>query len=341
MLSNQEIRLLVQALGTGLSRRDTEIDLSRLRYQKVVIMTDADVDGAHIRTLLLTFFYRQMKEIIKRGYLYIAQPPLYKYKKHKTEHYLKDDIELEKFLLENSMKDADILDGNGKKLEPSIVKNMLTCVERKNKIMSLLSRRRSSIVLSFLASSSELNAEIFYKKDSFERFIEKIKNHILKFGHVSVKIEFDSEHNRYYSFFDLQISGKPFRFKLDFEFVNSAEFDELKKLVLQLDTTFILPLQYSHEKKSRLIRSWTELRDFLLADGKSGAYIQRYKGLGEMNPQQLWETTMQPSTRQFLQVTIEDAMAAEDIFSMLMGDAVPPRKEFIELNALNVKNLDV
>ncbi|BBH51590.1 DNA topoisomerase (ATP-hydrolyzing) subunit B [Fluviispira sanaruensis] len=340
MLSNQEIRLLVQALGTGIGRHDSEVDIAKLRYHKIVIMTDADVDGAHIRTLLLTFFYRQMKEVIKRGHLYIAQPPLYKYKKQKTERYLKDDSELEKFLVETAMQDASILDGNEKTLEMSVVKNMLICVERRNKITSILSRRRSSVAVNYLVSHALLTPEIFYKKADFEKLISEMKLHVLKYGHIHAKVDFDSEHNRYHAIIDIQLAGKPYHFKLDFDFVSSTEFEELKRLTVQLESTFALPLKYSHDKKSRVITSWVELREFLLADGRSGAYIQRYKGLGEMNSEQLWETTMQPSSRQLLQVTIEDAMAADDIFSMLMGDDVPPRKEFIESNALNVRNLD-
>ena len=195
-------------------------------------------------------------------------------------------------------------------------------------------------MVNYLANHAILSPEIFYNKSEFGKFVEEMKLHILKYGHVFAKVDFDNEHNRYYSVFDLQLSGKPYHFKFDFDFISSSEFEELKRLSTQLESTFALPLKYSHDKKSRTIASWVELREFLLADGRSGAYIQRYKGLGEMNAEQLWETTMQPSTRQFLQVTIEDAMAADDIFSMLMGDDVPPRKEFIESNALNVKNLD-
>ncbi|WP_397600208.1 DNA topoisomerase (ATP-hydrolyzing) subunit B [Silvanigrella sp.] len=340
MLSNQEIRLLVQALGTGIGRHDNDVDISKLRYHKIVIMTDADVDGAHIRTLFLTFFYRQMQEVIKRGHLYIAQPPLYRYKKQKVEHYLKDDSALEKFLVETAMQDASILDNNSKVIELSVVKNMLSCVERRNRITSILSRRRSSIIVSFLANYNTLTPEIFYNKSGFEKLIEEIKLHVLKYGHIHTKIDFDNEHNRYFAVLDLQLSGKPYYFKFDFDFISSSEFEELKRLSSQLESTFALPLKFSHDKKSRVISSWVELREFLLSEGRSGAYIQRYKGLGEMNAEQLWETTMQPSTRQFLQVTIEDAIEADNIFSMLMGDDVPPRKEFIESNALNVRNLD-
>lgn len=341
MLSNQSIRLLVQALGTGLGRHEGDVDISKLRYHKVVIMTDADVDGAHIRTLLLTFFYRQMREIIARGHLYIAQPPLYKYKKHKVEKYLKDESELEKFLIENALNDAKITDGAQNSLEASLVKNMFICVERREKILSVLSRRRSVPAVEYLASVfGKITKSIFYQKDLFEKELEDFKNYLAKLGHVSYKIDFDIEHNRYYANFDFQLRGKIHKFKLDFDFINSNEFDELKKLSEQLHTTFVLPITYQHDKKTKIFHSWSELRTFILTEGRSGAYIQRYKGLGEMNAEQLWDTTMRPDTRQFLQVTIEDAIAADDIFSMLMGDDVPPRKEFIEANALNVRNLD-
>ncbi len=341
MLSNQSVRLLVQALGTGLGRHEGDVDIAKLRYHKVVIMTDADVDGAHIRTLLLTFFYRQMKEIIARGHLYIAQPPLYKYKKQKTERYLKDDSELEKFLLENTLQDATIYDANEKILEQSIVKNMFFCVERRSKLLSILSRRRSNVVMDYLShSNNSFNKEIFYQKSGFEEAITHFSDHLAKQGHTSYKIDFDTEHNRYFSTIDFQLSGKPFHFKLDFDFVSSTEFEELKKLSTQLESTFALPLKYAHDKKTKVLLTWTELHNFLLTEGKSGSYIQRYKGLGEMNAEQLWETTMRPDTRQLLQVTIEDAVAADGIFTMLMGDDVPPRKEFIETNALNVRNLD-
>lgn len=340
MLSNQSIRLLVQALGTGIGRHEGDVDISKLRYHKVVIMTDADVDGAHIRTLLLTFFYRQMREIIERGHLYIAQPPLYKYKKQKIEKYVKDDTELEKLLIDTSLQNAKIYDNSGTELETSVIKNMLTCVERRNKIISILSRRRSSVMMNYITETNKLTKEIFYNKTELESFVERLKEFTSSIGHLFSKVDFDSENNRYFADIDLQVSGKPYRFKLDFEFACSGEFEELKRLTEQLEKTFPLPLRYSNEKKERHFSSWTELKDFVLSDAKSGAYIQRYKGLGEMNAEQLWETTMKPDTRQILQVSIEDAMAADDIFSMLMGDDVLPRKEFIESNALNVRNLD-
>jgi len=341
MLSNQSVRLLVQALGTGLGRHEGDVDIAKLRYHKVIIMTDADVDGSHIRTLLLTFFYRQMKELVARGHLYIAQPPLYKYKKQKSERYLKDESELESFLIDNGLRNAKIKDSNSHELEVSLVKNMFTCAQRRKKLLSILSRRRSELVMNYLANSAhEFTKDIFYQKDLFDEVIGKFTNYLKENGHVSTNLEFDSEHNRYFITIDFQFYGKLYKFKLDFEFVSSQEFEEIKKLSAQLEKTFSLPLLYEWDKKSKEFLSWESLREFILSEGRTGAYIQRYKGLGEMNAEQLWDTTMRHDTRKLLQVTISDAIAADDIFSMLMGGEVPPRKEFIESNALNVRNLD-
>jgi DNA gyrase subunit B len=338
MVANQEIRTLVQAMGTGIGRND--FDIAKLRYHKIVIMTDADVDGAHIRTLLLTFFYRQMREIIERGYLYIAQPPLYKYKKSKTEKYIKDENDLEAFLLENSLSEAEITDSSGNKIDKGQVRNMLTCVERYNRIFNILARRRTPTLVEFLASYKDLSAATFFDKQKLTAVVTDITDFVSKVGHIHSSIEFDTEHNRYYAIINMQIAGKPVRFRLDTEFVESNEFSELKRLHNQLEEGQALPLKFVAEKKTRELPNWISLQQFLLQEGRQGAYIQRYKGLGEMNAEQLWETTMNPESRQLLRVEIEDAIAADDLFSMLMGDEVPPRKEFIETNALNVRNLD-
>jgi DNA gyrase subunit B len=339
MFANQEIRLLVQALGTGIGRND--FDISKIRYHKIVIMTDADVDGAHIRTLLLTFFYRQLREVIERGYLYIAQPPLYKYKKGKVERYLKDDKDKESFLLETGLSDATISDASGTRLDGSAVRNMLTCVERYKRILSLLARKRSEEAMEYLAGQESLSPVIFFSETKLSEFVKGFQDHMSRFGHTSGKIEFDTEHNRYFAECSFQIGGKIVRLKFESEFVESAEFQELRKLRQQLSTTYPLPLRYTLEKKGdHALASWMELHDYVIGEGSSGAYIQRYKGLGEMNAEQLWETTMNPENRQFLRVEIEDAIAADDDFALLMGDEVAPRREFIEKNALNVRNLD-
>jgi len=338
MLGNQEIRILVQALGCGIGR--TDFDVSKMRYHKIVIMTDADVDGAHIRTLLLTFFYRQMRQIIERGYLYIAQPPLYKYKKGKTERYIKDEDELDKFLLENVLTEGGIQDAKGVTLEPSVVKNMITCVERYNRLFSVLARKRSGVAMNFLVRQDDLTPATFFDKAKLTALIADLTEEVSSQGHIQTQIDFDTEHSRYFALISMQISGKPTRFRLDTEFAESNEYAELRKLHTQLDSASELPLRYVTDKKSREVGSWVEMQKFMLAEGRHGAYIQRYKGLGEMNAEQLWDTTMNPDTRQFLRVDIEDAIAADDLFSMLMGDEVPPRKAFIEENALSVRNLD-
>lgn len=339
MLSSQEIRILVQALGTGIGRLD--FDVSKLRYHKIVIMTDADVDGAHIRTLLLTFFYRQMKEIIERGFLYIAQPPLYKYKKGKQEKYIKDEGELEKFLLESALSDARIEDKDGVLIDQAVVRNMITCVERYNRIFNIVARRRSPLAVRFFVAHPTLSSAIFFDKQKLADVVAELTAEVSAVGHIQTVVEFDNEHNRYFALINLQIAGKPMRFRFDSEFVESNEFQELKKLHEQLETASNFPLRYVLEKKpTRTLKNWIETQSFLLAEGRSGAYIQRYKGLGEMNSEQLWETTMSQESRQLLRVEIEDAIAADDLFSMLMGDDVPPRKSFIETNALNVRNLD-
>jgi DNA gyrase subunit B len=340
MFANQEIRMLVQALGTGLGHND--FDVSKIRYHKIVIMTDADVDGAHIRTLLLTFFYRQMREIIERGYLYIAQPPLYKFKKGKTEKYLKDDKERDHFLLESAISEGKVFDGAGTEIDFGAIKNMFAGVERFKRILALLSRKRSELAMQFFASSEHFVGSIFFDEDKLKAFVKEfslfVESHA---GHCELTTAFDAEHNRYFASGIIQVGGKIVRLKIDADFLESGEFQELRRLRQQFEQTYTLPLKFESEKKSLTISSWPELHDFFLEDGRSGAYIQRYKGLGEMNAEQLWETTMNHDTRQLLRVDIDDAIAADADFALLMGDEVPPRREFIERNALNVKNLDI
>jgi len=338
MFSNQEIRLLVQALGTGIGRSD--FDISKIRYHKVVIMTDADVDGAHIRTLLLTFFYRQMRELIERGYLYIANPPLYKYKKGKTEQYLENDEDLEHFLLDGALLGGEILDGKKNKVEMQSIRNMMSCVERLSKTLNILSKRRSKEFLEYLSNNKDFSQEVFYKKESLNALLEAFREKIGPYMAYKYDIDFEPEHNSYFAQIEIQTSGKTYKFRIDDEFYQSPEFSEVLKTVKMLRDSFHFPLVFKNEKKERSFDSWFELREFLFKEGRSGAHIQRYKGLGEMNSEQLWETTMHPEVRQFLKVSIEDAVEADDTFCMLMGDEVPPRKDFIEKNALYVKNLD-
>ncbi len=340
MLANQEIRILVQALGTGIGMAD--FDVSKIRYHKIVLMTDADVDGAHIRTLLLTFFYRQMREVIDRGYLYIAQPPLYKYKRGKVERYLKDESELMRFLLEGTLGAARIQDASGKELENTVVRNVLTAAERYQRLFQLLTRRLGGESASTLVAYDGLVVSLFYDRAKLEDCLASVRGAVEKAGgQWSATVEFDEEHNRYAAQCRVQVQGKGHRYRLDAEFLEGSDLVELRRQGAHLGGVASLPLQVTLEKKQPVVLdSWVDLHSWLLMEGRQGAYIQRYKGLGEMNADQLWDTTMNADSRRMLRVEIEDAVAADDLFSMLMGDEVPPRKEFIEMNALNVRNLD-
>jgi DNA gyrase subunit B len=342
MLGNQEIRNLVQALGTSIGRVD--FDISKIRYHKIIVMTDADVDGAHIRTLLLTFFYRQMPEIIQRGYLYIAQPPLYKFKKSKVERYLKDDSELESFLMENALSESVVTDAGNTVIEPTIVKNMCRCVERFDRVFGGLARRRGEFFMTQVVQSSSVSADIFGDEAKLTGFLSELKETFKARGFLEFTVSFDAEYNGHVAQIVARVDGQTFRFKFDREFVNSGDFKELRDLQKQLTAGFAFPLSISAggstAKEAKSAGGWIELHKMLNRSGRQGANIQRYKGLGEMNAEQLWETTMNIDSRKLLRVEIEDAIAADDLFSMLMGDEVPPRKEFIETNALHVRNLD-
>jgi DNA gyrase subunit B len=347
MLANQEIRNLVQALGTSIGRVD--FDISKIRYHKIIVMTDADVDGAHIRTLLLTFFYRQMPEVIQRGYLYIAQPPLYKFKKNKVERYLKDDSELEAFLLENALSDLAVVDAKGATIEPHVVKNMCRCVERFDRVHGALGRRRGGHFIDEVLGVSKDNpigVELFSQEASLKAFLDGLSATFKKRGFLDHTILFDAEYNAFYAQIVARVDGQTFRFRFDRDFVNAGDFKELRDLHRQLTEGFSFPLTLSMasatgtQKEPKTVDGWIDLHKQLNRLGKQGASIQRYKGLGEMNAEQLWETTMNIETRKLLRVEIEDAIEADDLFSMLMGDDVPPRKEFIETNALQVRHLD-
>ena len=339
MYSYQQIRILVQALGTSLGRDD--FDVSKIRYHKIIIMTDADVDGAHIRTLLLTFFYRQMREIIDRGYLYIASPPLYKYRKGKVEKYIKNDAHLEQFLLETTLAGARVFDATDKELDASHIRNMVKCVERFKDGVRLLARRRSETFVRYLLSQyAILTEELFFDKELLTDFSRKAVTYFEAVGLSSFDVTFDVDKNCYSVYFIMQVNGKSYRFSFDRELLISFEFQELVRINQQLVSACPLPLRFEGEKKSQIIPDWVSFLEYLNKEGRQGVHINRYKGLGEMNAEQLWETTMQSSTRQLMLVSIGDAIEADRIFSMLMGDEVPPRKEFIEANALNVRNLD-
>lgn len=351
MLSSQEIKLLIQALGTGIGKED--FDIAKIRYHKIILMTDADVDGAHIRTLLLTFFFRQMPEIVERGYLYIAQPPLYKYKKGKLEKYLKDDRELLSFLTQVGSSDLKLKDSNGSELDETGFQSLMSLYQRFEDLLEIASRRRSKDIVEILVRDDEVGPASFESQESSEKLRDYLKGELEKRHEgkrVSIHSEvvFNSEYSRYQVKFDTRFKDIPETTVLDARIFSSGEIAELKRLKSKMDELAVAPFTYSRKqeedkesKNTGILNSVCELKELIQELGQKGAYIQRYKGLGEMNPDQLEETTMHMDKRTLLKVEIDDAIEADQLFSTLMGDEVDPRREFILQNALNVKNLDI
>ncbi|WP_408098343.1 DNA topoisomerase (ATP-hydrolyzing) subunit B [Peredibacter sp. HCB2-198] len=343
MLSSDEIKYLVQAIGTSIGK--DSFDISKLRYYKIVIMTDADVDGSHIRTLLLTLFYRQFPEIIERGHLYIAQPPLYKYKKGKNERYLKDGGELESYLVSSSLSDSEItIDGQVTDVEN--VKSLVNKFRNYNGNLESYDRHYDAHFLRMLVEDGTLKVDMMKDKAKLTTYVDALAAKLKESGHVSLKkyelkIEDDIKNMGFQIRVQVQSALKTKNFRIGMNFVDSSEFADLVNqndgLKRYLKSEFVLKHQGNQTKHKGLL----DFATFVSNEGRQGAYIQRYKGLGEMNPEQLWETTMNPANRTLLQVKIEDTIDADQVFSVLMGDQVDPRREFVETNALNVRNLDI
>ena len=343
MLSSQEIRVLITALGAGIGKE--EKDLTKLRYHTVVIMTDADVDGSHIRTLLLTFFYRQYEELIDKGYLYIAQPPLFKVRKGKQERYLKDEAALEDHLIELGTQDVR-LESNGTSLTGIPLKGVVKRAIRFEKIMDVVERKkRQRHVVEAIAVLEEDPQEWLRDKKAVTKVAQTIARHLKAVAPdqlpVSHEIEDDAEHNSQRVTFTTKLNGGNASTIIDTGFCLSPEFEELRRLAGELRAAGSPPFTLTTGERVLQAATLREVVDDIVRDARKGLDIQRYKGLGEMNPEQLWETTMNPETRTLLQVKLTDAYTADAIFSTLMGDEVEPRRKFIEANALDVKNLDI
>ena len=344
MLSSQEIRLMITALGPGIKE---DYDPAKLRYHSIIIMTDADVDGSHIRTLLLTFFYRQMPDLVEKGHLFIAQPPLYKIKRGKQERYLKDEAMLEDHLIELGTENVRLRatqDGNGLVGQP--LQAFIKKVARAEKLMGLISRKRKNRAVVEALLLDEAFSEDTLKD---EKALIGLQGRLASFVNlaapeqapISCALEEDAEHNCFKLVVSTRANGSGHQTVIDREFLASPEYREIKKLFNDLLSVGMPPYSAESGESKTQLKSLTEIFDYVMEGGKKGQYIQRYKGLGEMNPGQLWETTMNPETRVLLQVRIEDAVEADEIFSTLMGDEVEPRRKFIEAHALTVKNLDV
>ncbi len=336
MLTSDEIKTIITALGTGIGQE--EYDISKLRYHRVIIMTDADVDGSHIRTLLLTFFFRQMRELIEKGHLYIAQPPLFKVKKGKMELYLQDEKELADFLVQKATEEkAVLIAGERERIEGESLRKMLGNLMEYDRLLESLEKRGfdGQVIEAMLA------CDVKEKEDLADRDkLETLSGSIEKLGHTVYGIDRDEEHNLLSMSVLLLTKGKR-EMIVDLELISTAEFRKIKSLYASFEKLQLSGICVQENGKQVKIANKEGLISYLMESVKKGLVIQRYKGLGEMNPDQLWETTMNPEKRKLLQVKIDDFPEADDIFTILMGDQVEPRRRFIEENALDVQNLDV
>ncbi len=337
MLSSEEIKILITALGAGIGKDD--FDISKIRYHKVVIMTDADVDGSHIRTLLLTFFYRQMPLVIEKGYLYIAQPPLYKIKKSNKEHYLKHEQELFEYLLSSGM-DGIQIQTEQTSLSQNQMMPVLKATIKFRKIMDRLGKKlHPAILQEFIVHGVSVSTLCKEFETILKQIEKKLEAERISFTSL---LEQDPETHAWTAHIENTFQGSKHTTLVGKVFLGSSEYEELRKHYQVMSSIGNGPFLISSGGKADPVPCSSEqLLEKILEMAKSGTTIQRYKGLGEMNAEQLWETTMDPLRRTLLKVTVEDAVEADGIFSVLMGDLVEPRRKFIEENALRVKNLDI
>lgn len=344
MLSSQEVGTLITALGCGIGK--DEYDPEKLRYHNIIIMTDADVDGSHIRTLLLTFFYRQMPEVIERGHIYIAQPPLYKVKKGKQEQYIKDDPAFEEYLTNLALDEASFfVNPDAPAITGSALEKIVNDYYDANKIIDRLSRNWDKALLDQMHISTLLTDELLKDKAYIESWTAQVLKAVQTTGDNSsifeAEVKEDSERHLFTPVFNVRTHGVDYQYVIGHDFINSSDYKRFVEVGNEITNLVEEDAFFKRKERVKPITTFSEGLNWLINESKKGLHIQRYKGLGEMNPSQLWETTMDPEARRMLQVTIEDAIASDLLFSTLMGDQVEPRREFIETNALLVENLDV
>jgi DNA gyrase subunit B len=350
MLSSAEIGTLITALGCGVDGGGN-FDIEKLRYHQIILMTDADVDGSHIRTLLLTFFYRQMADVIRKGYLYIAQPPLYKVKRGKKEQFLKDDEALNRYLFDSGIDGLIVrTQDGGVPLAGDPLRRLIEDLGRFRAVLNRLGRKMDSRVVEAFVRSNELGRDDLNEATALETARESMRLYLERvhpdIGRVEARVERDEEHGRNKLVVGSRVGASVRSTVFDFEFLASVDFERLREIEASLRLLGKQPF-YALDRfdqdvgDAELIGDADALYRYVDTRARRGLDVQRYKGLGEMNAETLWETTMDPDARILLQVRIDDAVEAEQLFSVLMGDEVEPRREFIETNALAVRNLDI
>ncbi|SFQ43772.1 DNA gyrase subunit B [Geopseudomonas sagittaria] len=344
MISSQEVGTLITALGCGIGRDEYNID--KLRYHNIIIMTDADVDGSHIRTLLLTFFFRQLPELVERGYIYIAQPPLYKVKKGKQEQYIKDDEAMEEYMTQSALEDASLhVNESAPGLSGTALQTLVNDYRTVMKTLARLSRLYPQEITEHFVYLPRVDVEQLADHAAMQTWLaslgERLKA-VEKSGQsYQLSLREDRERHLWLPEVELVAHGLSSYVTFNRDFFASNDYRTVTDLGMQLNSLLEEGAYVQRGERKKPVTTFKEALNWLMTESTKRHSIQRYKGLGEMNPEQLWETTMDPAVRRMLKVTIEDAIAADQIFNTLMGDAVEPRREFIETNALAVSNLDV
>lgn len=342
MISSEEVGTLITALGCGIGK--DEYNLAKLRYHRIIIMTDADVDGSHIRTLLLTFFYRQLPEIVEKGYIYIAQPPLYKVKKGKQEHYVKDDAQLNEYLIQLALDKAQLftdetvppIQGQGLEKLAKEFTNVVSIINR-------LSRRYDDIFLEQFSYMDVITDEVKQDQKELNAWFAKMEQNLMDSASkalFTIKLDYKTS-NEFSVVVTKKLHGITKTFVLPSTFFNGKDYQQIAQYANHVAGMFNTGSYMQMGERQQLVSSFKVAFEWMMKEIKKGQHIQRYKGLGEMNPEQLWETTLDSNNRRLLQVRIEDVIAADEIFTTLMGDVVEPRRDFIVKNALDVTNLDV
>ncbi|MGC2423844.1 MAG: DNA topoisomerase (ATP-hydrolyzing) subunit B [Nitrospirota bacterium] len=344
MLTSEEVKILITAIGTGIGPEDFNPDKSR--YHRIIIMTDADVDGAHIRTLLLTFFFRQMPALIERGYLYIAQPPLFKVKKGKAERYIKNEAELEEYLIDQAVEDFSLKGAGEADITGKPLANLIKKLSHYEKILQRIERKKKEPeIIRALSRYPDFTRQTLKDPAALKDIMASAKQYMdtaypgVLAGLVAKPVEGDGE--GYTLEAEILKGGHTHKVYVDEELVGSTEFRELKTLSPIALGLGDAPYYLVEKGEENTFKNTGEMVEYVFAAGKKGLGIQRYKGLGEMNPEQLWETTMMPEKRLLLQVKVDDAYTADEIFSTLMGEDVEPRKLFLQGHAMEVRNLDI